>query len=217
MNKLIFVSIVAFLLAFNPAERANATDLPLMGGRLNINLLINATTVSLKDSADSIYLGTLKTESRLGFGGEAALFYPAAPAIKAGPHFIFNYSPLTSSWHDFQLFQTSLGGIVDFDLGGGSGVSAFLDYNLGWFSAQQEVSSVIGTPAPAGNFAGGIPGYMAGVKAHYQIHQLAKIDLYYQTGLLMALTGVKYKNSSNQNAWMDAGISFSQAGVTVYF
>ena len=148
--------------------------------------------------------------------GEAALFYPVTPGIKAGPHFIFNYSPLTSSWHAFQLFQTSLGGIVDLTLDGRNSVSAFIDYNLGWFNAQQEISAVSGTPAPAGDFSGGIPGLMIGVKTCTKLSETMGIGFYYQLGLL-ALTGIKYKNSSNQNAWMNADINFSQFGATVYF
>ncbi|MFA4843523.1 MAG: hypothetical protein WC632_01065 [Candidatus Margulisiibacteriota bacterium] len=193
-----------------------STDLPLLGGTLNANLLINTTSVSLRDSLDSIYLGTLKAGSGLGFGGEAALFYPLAPGVKAGPHFIFNYSPLATTWHDMQLFQTSLGGIVELNFDSRNSVSAFVDYNLGWFSAQQEISSVAGTPAPAGNFSGGIPGLMIGAKTCTKLTDAMGVGVYYQLGIL-TLAGVKYKTTGNQNAWMDAAINFSQFGVTVNF
>jgi len=216
MNKTIVITILLLLLFMFPAGSAQATDFPLLGGVLNVNLLVNVTNVTLKDALDSIYLGTLKAESPLGFGGEASLFYPVAPGVKAGPHFIFNYSPLNSSWHAFQLFQTSLGGIVDLNIGDRNSVSAFVDYNLGWFSAQQEISSVVGTPAPTGDFAGGIPGLMIGVKTCTKITDTMGVGLYYQLGL-MALTGIKYKNNSGQSAWMNAEINFSQFGVTVYF
>ncbi len=199
------------------AGGSGATDIAWLGGNLNINLLVNATNVALKDGLDSIYLGTVNSETKIGFGGEASLFYPVSSGIKAGPHFIFNYSPLRSSWHDFQLFQTSLGGIVDFNLGGGNSVSAFVDYNLGWFAAQQEIAGVAGTPAPAGNFAGGIPGFMLGLKTYTRVTDNIGVGLYYQYGLSMALTGIKYLSSSGSNAWMDAAISFSQFGGTIYF
>ncbi|MFA6170769.1 MAG: hypothetical protein WCW67_05910 [Candidatus Margulisiibacteriota bacterium] len=210
--------IVATVLTFFALSigQAGATDFSVLGGNMNVNLLVNTTSVSLIDSLDSIYLGTLKAGSSFGFGGEAALFYPFAPGIKAGPHFIFNYSPLASDWHDFQLFQTSLGGIVDFSFDGRNSVSAFIDYNLGWFNAQQEIASVSGLPAPAGNFSGGIPGLMFGVKTCTKLSEAMGLGLYYQMGTLN-LAGIKYKNNSNQNAWMDAGINFSQFGAIVYF
>ncbi|OGC29929.1 hypothetical protein A2346_04260 [candidate division WOR-1 bacterium RIFOXYB12_FULL_52_16] len=207
------MALVIFL-SFCLAGLAKATDYAVLGGDLNVNFLVNATGNSLLDSADSIYLGALKSETNLGFGGEASLFYSVAPSVKAGPHFIFNYSPLNSTWHAFQLFQASLGGIVDFELGGNS-VSAYLDYNLGWFNAQQEISSVAGSPSPAGDFSGGIPGFLLGVKTRTNLTETIGLGVYYQFGSL-TLAGIKYKNSSNQTNWMDAGISFSQFGVTIY-
>lgn len=210
---MIFMALVIFL-SLCLADRSNATDYSVLGGDLNVNFLVNATSVSLLDSADSIYLGTLKSETNIGFGGEASLFYPVAPSVKAGPHFIFNYSPLNSSWHAFQLFQTSLGGIVDFELGANS-ISAYLDYNLGWFNAQQEISSVAGSPSPAGDFSGGVPGFLLGIKTRTNITETIGAGLYYQVGNL-TLAGIKYRNSSSQVRWMDAGINFSQFGVTIY-
>ncbi|MFA6431913.1 MAG: hypothetical protein WCV91_06020 [Candidatus Margulisiibacteriota bacterium] len=205
------------LILFNLSiGQAIATDFPFLGGKLNANLLVNSTNITLKDSLDSIYLGTLKAGSSIGFGGEATLFYPVAPGVKFGPHFIFNYTPLASTWHDFQLFQTSLGGIVDFSFDNRNSVSAFVDYNLGWFSAQQEIAGVAGSPSPAGNFSGGIPGLMLGVKTCTKLTETMGIGVYYQLGML-ALTGIKYKDANDQNAWMNAEINFNQFGVVVYF
>jgi hypothetical protein len=198
------------LLAVCPAAvPASATDLPVLGGTLNVNLLVNATSVTLKDPLDSIYVGTLKEGTNLGFGGEASLFYPVVPGINAGPHFIFNYSPLGSNLYDMQLFQTSLGGIVEFALGENNSVSFFADYDLGWFAAQPQGASAVG------DFAGGIPGFHLGLKTYSRVTDAIGVGLYYQMAQL-ALAGVKYRSGSGF-AWMDAGISLSQFGGTVYF
>ena len=71
--------------------------------------------------------------------------------------------------------------------------------------------------ARTGDFAGGIPGFMLGLKTYTRVTDNIGVGLYYQYGLSMALTGIKYLSSSGSNAWMDAAISFSQFGGTVYF
>jgi len=215
MKTAITLSAVILFLFFL-SGRANASAFPLLGGSLNLNMIINESSMTLRESADSIYLGTLDGKMYPGIGAEASLFYSIYPGLKAGPHFIFNYHGAKSTWHYFDIYQTSLGGIIDFNINDSNSVMAFVDYNLGWFSAEQTIATPAGSPSPAGSFSGGMPGLMMGVKTRTKITENIGLGIYYSIGML-TLTGIKYKNAANQNNWMNAEINYSQAGVTIYF
>lgn len=216
MKKTFLASLVLLLSTFLICGPVNALKYSFLGGELVSELLFDAMSISLADSADSIYLGTIASSLHIGIGNETSLFFPVNKNLSAGPHFIFDYNTFRSSWHAFENFQTRLGGIIDYNLGMDSRISAYLDYNLGWFTAEQVISSVSGSPAPAGAFAGGLPGIILGVKAYKMFSDTLGIGGHFEIGSL-TLTGIKYKNNSGQNAWMDASVSFSQAGVNIYF
>lgn len=211
------ISICLFALYFFGlffSARAKA-EIPLFGGKLDTNFLLDATSISLKDGSDSIYLGRLDGSWHIGIGAETSLFYPISPWVKAGPHFIFDYNTANSSWHAFEIWQTSLGGIIDLRIDKNSSVSAFLDYNFGWFTAEQKIGSVSGYPAPAGDFAGGMPGFILGIKTKTKFSEQITAGVYYNLGSI-AMTAIKYRNSSGIR-WMNAEINYNQAGIVVYF
>ncbi len=216
MNKFKLAFILFSLSAVVLSCPAGAIKYSFLGGNLTSNLLIDATNISFKESADSIYLGTIKSDWHVGIGNETSLLYPVAGGMSFGPHFIFDYNTFSSTWHSFENFQTSLGAMVDFSLGGGSHVAAHMDYNLGWFTAEQTITSSPGPPNPAGDFAGGLPGIIFGVKAYTMFSDTIGIGAHLNVGSLV-LTGVKYKNANGVNNWMDAAVNYSQAGLNIYF
>ena len=214
-QSLLILVLLSFSIIFL-CSPVNAIKYSFLGGELSINLLVDAMNLSLADQADAIYLGTINSNWRLGIGNESSLLFPIAGGVSAGPHFIFDYNTFSSTWHSFENFQTSLGGIIDFNLGGGSHVAAHVDYNLGWFTAEQTITSVPGSPDPAGAFAGGLPGFIFGVKAYTMFSDTLGIGAHFNMGTL-TLAGVKYKNNSGDVRWMDAAVGFSQVGLNIYF
>lgn len=182
-----------------------------------ISFDVDYASLALKDPTDNIYLGDEKGTG-LGFGGHADWLFPLNETVSFGPNFNFAYNRIEGTWYNFSLFQPSVGPIVKFSF---SSLAAyvFLNYNLGWASMEQDISSFSGNPAPAGSFAANLRGFMAGIRTQTTLSDRWGVGVYAIAGL-PSLIEFKYKSLQNnqyENKWLNIDLASFQAGVSIYF
>jgi len=207
IKRILFVSLFLVLVA----SSSNA----LWGGDFETGFNIDQLSLTLKDSADNIYIGGDTTASGFGFGGHANMFYKINDNFSWGPDFNFTYHSITGTWYTFNIFQPSLGGALKWDFGPSS-LTFFLDYNLGWVGTEGETTTS-GAIAAAGAFASNIRGFMLGIRS-----RTGPVGLYTIVGApsLMAFKYNRLDTTTTPNSydarWVNLDVSIIQFGANFY-
>lgn len=135
---------------------------------MSSSFLFDVDSLSLKDTADEIYIGKIESNMRIGIGGHAAVLYPLTDTISFGPNYDFTYNQEETTWYSLLIFNHSIGPEFKFLMGGWS-LNAFLNYNFGYLSTEQTTSGTSGYPAPAGNFVANLPGWKVSLRSRIPI------------------------------------------------
>ncbi|MBT5855144.1 hypothetical protein HOH87_00725 [bacterium] len=119
-------------------------------------------TISLSDSADSLYIGEFDTG--WGIGGRYAVLFPLSEGIKWGGNFNFTWNTMEGDVYSLDAFNPGFGPILEVEVGT-SKVLAHFNYNMGWADTIQEAESCSDVICPSGSNIVNIRGWEIGVEA----------------------------------------------------
>lgn len=182
------------------------------------SLDLDYQTLSLKDSADSIYIGEFNKGGSIGVGGHADWLFELSPGFSIGPNFDFSYGQIDSTWYAVRVYQPSAGASFEWKMGHAS-LLTYFNYIFGWVNTDQEITAS-GSPAPAGSFAANYYGLLLGLRSRIPLTDHIIIGPYVTYGM-PSLLAFKYKslNSSGQyeNQWINIDTTFLRFGLSIYF
>ncbi len=182
---------------------------------------LNYATLSLRDSADTVYIGDMN-RSGLGIGAHVALLYPMGENLSIGPNINFCYSQINyGSWYHLDVYQPSLGPIVKWKMDGNS-YELFLNYNLGLVVTEQEpeFADVAAGTGPSGAFVSNLRGFILGFRSKMYAASKDIVIGPYVTVSMPSLIAFEFRRlfqGSYQDAWVNIDITYLEAGVSLFF
>jgi hypothetical protein len=212
-NRFVFLIFLIFFAGLiNVGSLSYAFDYKIKSG-----FLVDTASLSLKDPADKIYIGEINNVLRLGVGGQAAILFPINDLLSVGPNFNFTFNELATNWYTLNTYLPSIGPMLEINFGKNS-IYLFLNYNIGWISTEQEISSVSEGTAPAGSFSASVRGWSFGLRSSFPITDYLVIGPYLSYGVPSILE-FKYKSlflGQYSDKRVNIDTTLLQAGLTIY-
>ncbi|MFC1511076.1 hypothetical protein ACFL5U_01660 [Candidatus Margulisiibacteriota bacterium] len=202
------------------AEEAKKSSAPfsfLNGAEMVTTIRPQISTLSLTDSGDTVYIGEIKNMG-IGLGIQTALLYPISDGLSWGPNFDYSYNQVNDgSWYSLDVQIFGLGPMLKYDADNYSWL-LFANYNLGFVTTEQEISSPSGGTRPAGSLYAGYPGFMLGASGLFRISDSIIIGPYINYGLLsiMSLKFRRLVSGSLTNAWVNIDTTYIQIGAQIF-